>query len=93
MFFFLNSKPLIFIMQGLCFYKFPNSFYKGRTESQMALAMIYINIMKPCQSDIKIQKIQRAKDNTERIILQKNSYMEFSDLYKPILNKMMPAHI
>ena len=55
--------------------------------------MIYINVIKPCQNDIKIQKIQRAEDNTERIILQKNSYIDFADLYKPILNKMMTAHI
>lgn len=59
----------------------------------MALVMIYINVIKPCQNDIKIQKIQRAEDNTKRIILQKNSYIDFADLYKPILNKMMTAHI
>ena len=30
------------------FYKFANSFYKVRTESLMTLAIIYINVMKPC---------------------------------------------
>ena len=34
---FVYSDLLTFIMQVLCFYKFANSFYKVRTESQVAL--------------------------------------------------------
>ena len=34
---FLYSETLVFIIQVLCFYKFTNSFYKVRTESQIAL--------------------------------------------------------
>ena len=61
--YFFYSGPLSFIVQVLCFDKFAYSFYKV-TESQMALtkALIYINVMKFCKDDIKIQNTEQTEN-------------------------------
>ena len=53
-------------------------------------ALIYINVMKFCKDDIKIQNTEQTENQIKH---RKSSfakeYVETADSYKPVLNKMM----